>query len=113
MMVALMVLCLLVSVLFLGGGILSLSQATLGVGSIAIACLFAIFARIAQAASHVDRLAAAISRPSTPAPQPAAISEAPRAHVHREPNQNEIRCHKCGHVAPRGPATCPLCQARY
>lgn len=38
-----------VSILFVVGGMMSLSQATLGVGSVAIGCAFGIFARIVQA----------------------------------------------------------------
>lgn len=40
------------SILALVGGLASLSQATLGVGLVAVACLFAIHARIAQAEAH-------------------------------------------------------------
>lgn len=46
---------LVVAVLALFGGLLNLSNATAGVGGIAVACLFAIFARIAQAAAYHRR----------------------------------------------------------
>ena len=37
-------------------GVFSLSEATMGVGVICLACLIAIYARIAQAAAHDDKL---------------------------------------------------------
>jgi hypothetical protein len=43
-------------------GLLSLSQATAGVGGIAAACFLAILARIAQAAHHTDELKKLIER---------------------------------------------------
>lgn len=43
------------AVLAWGAGVMTLSNATLGVGAIATACLFGIFARIAQAsAQHAE-----------------------------------------------------------
>ena len=48
------------SVLFVLGGFVSMSQATIGVGSVAIACYLAIVARILQASAHADRLAAKV-----------------------------------------------------
>ena len=46
---------LMASVLFVLGGFVSMSQATIGVGSVAIACYLAIVARILQASAHADR----------------------------------------------------------
>jgi len=43
-------------------GVLSLTKATLGVGLLALACLLAIFARIAQASAHHDKLVQALER---------------------------------------------------
>jgi len=51
---------LMASVLFVLGGFVSMSQATIGVGSVAIACFLDIVARILQASGHADRLAAKV-----------------------------------------------------
>jgi len=56
------------SVLFVLGGFVSMSQATIGVGSVAIACYLAIVARILQASAHADRLAAKVDALKPPAP---------------------------------------------
>lgn len=48
-----------IAILAVGYGLLSLSQATLGVGMIAIGCFVAILARLVQAAEHHR----ALSRP--------------------------------------------------
>ena len=52
----LFVLAMIASIVFLLGGFVSMSQATIGVGSVAIACYFAILARIFQASAHSDLL---------------------------------------------------------
>jgi len=58
MTTALVILALLV----LGAGVLSLSQATLGVGLIGIACFLGIMARLAQAEAHTSRVISALWR---------------------------------------------------
>ena len=65
-------------------GVAMLSEATRGVGLIAVGCFFGIVARIAQASMHA---------PSPPAPM--------------------IQCVDCQHMAPRGPASCPKCSHVY
>jgi len=67
-----------IAVLFMLGGALSLTNATLGVGSICAACLFAIFARIAQAGAHHRAVLAALQRGET---RPAATSAGAAASV--------------------------------
>jgi hypothetical protein len=47
---------LILALIIAGFGMMSLTQATMGVGILAIACLFAIFARIAQASAHQKEL---------------------------------------------------------
>ena len=51
-MTALLPLLVIAALIFLLGGAVSLSNATMGVGSICVACLLAIFARMAQASAH-------------------------------------------------------------
>jgi hypothetical protein len=53
-MVALLVL---LSLIIAAGGVVSLTQATLGVGGIGFACLIGILARIAQASAYHDHAA--------------------------------------------------------
>ncbi len=51
------------------GGFFSLSQATMGVGILAVSCLLAILARIAQADAHhkeLVKMVAAISQQNKP-----------------------------------------------
>ena len=51
-----MFLLMVLSVISLIIGLAMLTNATIGVGVIAVSCLFAIFARIAQASSHHEEL---------------------------------------------------------
>lgn len=67
------VLLLLISGIALLGGLASLSNATSGVGGIAVACFLAILARIAQASGHHDELRKLLS--DARAASPAAAAE--------------------------------------
>ena len=49
------VILILLAILLAGAGIFSISQATLGVGLLAVACFLGILARIAQAAKHQEK----------------------------------------------------------
>lgn len=73
-------------------GLLSLSQATLGVGFLALACLLGIFARIAQAASHARAQAVVRDTPS-------AFTGPTRI------------CPRCGDRIAADAGECPLCRA--
>lgn len=55
------VLCVIASVLLAGYGFMNLTEATQGVGIICLACLFGIWARIAQAGFHDERLRALLT----------------------------------------------------
>ena len=69
------------AVLILGGlvvlgGILSLSQATMGVGIVAIGCFLGIAARLLQASTYQKQLADILSdRPTVPTQSPSASAE--------------------------------------
>jgi len=58
---------LILALIAVGIGLFTLTQATMGVGILALACIFAIFARIAQAAKHQAQLQAMLAERS-PAP---------------------------------------------
>lgn len=60
------------AICIVGFGALSLSQATAGVGIIAIGCFFGILARLAQASAHHDELKKLIAEP-----RPAISASAP------------------------------------
>ncbi len=62
---ALEVILILLGLLALVFGFFQLSEATLGVGGIAIACFLGILARLAQAARHQDELLSQIGRNTT------------------------------------------------
>lgn len=105
------VLLLLISGIALLGGLVSLSNATSGVGGIAVACFLAILARIAQASGHHDELRKLMSDARAASPAAAAITTPGPANPLLLANQ--IQCEKCGLIATRGPAACPQCQSPY
>jgi hypothetical protein len=74
----------------------SLTQATLGVGTIASACLLAVFARIFQASGHHKEVMEALR-----AARAIASSASPTA--------EQITCEWCHTVQARGPAKCQKC----
>ena len=94
-----MIIFVILAVLAVVGGALSLSNATAGVGIIAIGCFLAICARIAQAGQQHAALLAAV-RTVTAEPHPTA------------PGPDQIKCEKCGRISHRGPTTC-TCGHRY
>lgn len=65
---------LLISAAALLGGLASLSNATSGVGGIAVACFLAILARIAQASGHHDEVRKLLRDASAASPAAAAVT---------------------------------------
>ena len=63
------ILLVLVSLALLGIGLLMITQATLGVGLVAVACVMAILARIAQASDQHAELMRQIRQPQPPTHQ--------------------------------------------
>jgi len=102
------VILLLISGLALLGGLASLSNATSGVGGIAVACFLAILARIAQASAHHAEL---MSDARAAPPAAAAVTTLGTANLLLTADQ--IQCAKCGLIATRGPAACPQCKSPY
>jgi len=93
------------------GGLTSLSNATSGVGGIAVACFFGILARLAQASAHHDEVLKLLTDArATPAAAAAATTLGTAKPVL---TANQIQCAKCGLIATRGPAACPQCGLRY
>lgn len=70
------ILLVVVALLVAAYGLLSLTQATLGVGAICFACLLGILARIAQASAHTGRLETVLRNPGKNAIVPTDNSEA-------------------------------------
>jgi hypothetical protein len=74
-------------------GFAMLSQATSGVGAVALGCLVGILARMAQAADHqkalLKRLPAVVAVPDV------------------------VPCPSCGVPSPRTTDTCPKCGTRF
>lgn len=81
-----------------GIGVLGLSEATFGVGLLALACYFGILTRIIQA-SEVP--------PKKPKPI-APIWNTEKKDV----GPMEIQCKQCGLVTTRGPSHCTQCGAK-
>ena len=87
-------------------GMGSLTQATLGVGTLAGACLLAVFARLFQASAHHSEVMQALR-----AAQKSGAADTPAATPSPAPEAGLLRCANCGSVSMRGPATCPVCDA--
>lgn len=107
-----MVVLLILALLFVFGGALSLSNATAGVGVVAMGCFLAICARIAQAGTQHAALLRAVERASKT--KEAQMPGSPAASTpSSEPGAAEtsVRCANCGTVTTRGPAKCPICDA--
>jgi hypothetical protein len=68
------VLLLFISGIALLGGLASLSNATSGVGGIAVACFLAILARIAQASGHHDEVRKLLRDASAASPAAAEVT---------------------------------------
>jgi len=92
-------------------GLAFLSNATSGVGGIAVACFLAILARITQANAHHDEVRKLLS--DARAAPPAAASMTTLGKANPLLTADQIQCAKCGLIATRGPATCPQCQSPY
>jgi len=101
----------LISWVALLAGLALLSNATSGVGGIAVACFLAILARITQANAHHAELRKLLS--DARAAPPAAASMTTLGKANPLLTADQIQCAKCGLIATRGPATCPQCQSPY
>lgn len=106
-------LLLIVSILFLAGGMVSLSDATLGVGSVAVGCAFGILARIVQAGRHHEATIRALQIIHGNQATAAAAVGLPVSIPTRAPGDNEIQCRQCGTISTRGPKICATCGLAY
>lgn len=97
------------AVAFGAGGVLMLSQATLGVGLICVGCLSGILARIVQATVDHQQILERLRATETPPIGP--INQGRQ--TDREPSAAEIRCRHCGAIAMRGPSKCQACGEFY
>lgn len=106
-----------IAVLIAGYGFLSLSQATMGAGLIATACLVGILARIAQAHEYQhagDRPARPLrfSRGQTPEETPEELSAPPAVPTIAVVN-GQIRCPECRTVNSATRTSCEACGAPF
>lgn len=103
----------LVSGLFAINGLVNLTQATLGVGSMAAACYVAILARMAQASGHLDATKGwqsklKVTKAAAPG-RTTADNGVPLVAI----TSSQVQCMKCGTVSHKGPWTCPQCGSKY
>src|SRR4051812_18020836 len=97
-MITIATLAFVASIFCILGGLASLTNATLGVGSICGACWLAIVARLAQASAHHRDL---LRRMPTPLPELAPIAQTAA--------ENIMTCPHCAASFTRGPSACPSC----
>ena len=88
-------------------GLVLTSQATIGVGLIAVACYLGIVVRVIQASGQHDDVLRKLKRLAADPPKVVPLV-APG-----ELGPLEIRCKACGVIGQRGPDACPHCGKRY
>jgi hypothetical protein len=91
-------------------GLVSLPHAPIGVGGIAVACVFGILARLAQVSGHRgDPLKMAAAEAVLPRSGRTNLGSGFAALL----SPDQIQCPNCGRVAKCGPAECAHCGTAY